>query len=272
MKKMLNALRKRAGVRTLLSAVNSNPKVAKNGKLGVLTAVLHLAPGDMSGHEVCHKRSPGCSAACLHFAGSPAYMSGKTTARIARTKLLFADRDLFLNILALEILDHIKLAESKNMEPAVRLNGTSDIVWEKKKFNLFEEVAALFPENSAPDIISLFPTLSFYDYTAIPGRTPPSNYYLTFSAKENNPQDVLQALTKGNNIAMVFSGKLPVQITLGGRKMVVINGDDHDYRPIDPPGVVVGLKVKGPKGKRDTSGFVHSLLSNEDDSAFLEAA
>lgn len=273
MAKLLNTLRKRAGVRTLLSAVNSNPKVAKNGKLGVLTAVLHLAPGNMSGHEVCPKRSAGCTAACLHFAGSPAYMSGKTTARIARTKLLFADRNLFMNILALEIAEHVALAAKENMEPAIRLNGTSDIVWEKKKFILFPEVSATLQKFHATDIINLFPTISFYDYTAIPGRNTPQNYHLTFSAKEDNQAEVLSELGRGTNIAMVFfGGKAPLQITLGGRNLVVVDGDEHDYRPADISNAIIGLKAKGTKGKRDTSGFVHSLPSNDNASLIEEAA
>ena len=273
MTKLLNALRKRAGVRSLLSAVNSNPKVAKNAsKLGVLTAVLHLAPGDMSGHEVCPKRSAGCTAACLHFAGSPAYMSGKTTARIARTKLLFSDRNLFMNILALEIAAHLRLADKENMEPAVRLNGTSDIIWEKKKFILFPEVINELGLESAQTIVALFPTVSFYDYTAIPGRQTPENYHLTFSAKEDNAIDVERALKQGQNIAVVFGGRLPAQVTLGGRKLIVINGDEHDYRPVDLQGVVVGLKAKGVKGRHDVSGFVQTLLSNDSMSHQSEAA
>lgn len=264
MTESLNALHKRAGVRSLLSAPGSNPKILKNNKLGVLTAVLHLAPGDMSGHEVCPKRSPGCTAACLHFAGSPAYMSGKTTARIARTKLLFSDRNLFMNILVLEIAKHLKLAEKQNMEAAIRLNGTSDVVWERKQFILFPGVQKLLGLEGKKNIIELFPTVQFYDYTAISGRTPPPNYHLTFSAKEQNSNDVLTEIKRGSNIAVVFQGKLPVQITLGGKKLVVINGDEHDYRPVDLQGVVVGLKAKGVKGKRDTSGFVHSLPSNDD--------
>jgi hypothetical protein len=73
-----------------LSPPDANPKVKKNQKIGVLTTVLHLAPGNMSGHEVCPKRSPGCSAACLHFAGDPSRLERKTTARVKRTNLFFA--------------------------------------------------------------------------------------------------------------------------------------------------------------------------------------
>ena len=265
MAKFLNVLRKRAGVHSLLSAINTNPKIAKNGKLGILTGILHLAPGDMSGHEVCPKRSPGCSAACLHYAGSPAYQTGKTTARIARTKLLFADRNMFMNILVLEMAEHIEKAKTLNLEPSFRLNGTSDIVWERKSFILWPETAeALRVINedinlAAKNVIEMFPTTAFYDYTAIAKRNPPENYYLVFSAKEQNMNDVAFEMGRGTNIAVVFPTKdLPTQ--LWGRE--VINGDEHDYRPADPLGVIVGLKAKGTKGRKDTSGFIYRVIDS----------
>lgn len=251
---LLNALRARAGISTLLSRPDSNPKVAKNAKVGFATAVMHLAPGNMSGHEVCPKRSPGCTAACLHFAGSPIYAIGKNKARIARTQLLFADRNLFMNILVLEIAKHARRAARLGLNAAVRLNGTSDIVWEKKRFILFPEVAAALGREG-DNVIALFPEISFYDYTAIPRRTPPANYGLTFSAKENNLADTLAEMRRGLNIAVVFFGQPPAEF----RGMAVIDGDEHDYRPADPLGVIVGLKAKGVKGKTDSSGFVHTL-------------
>ncbi|MGI9360782.1 MAG: GP88 family protein [Parasphingorhabdus sp.] len=212
----LGALRKSAGIRTLLSPLNSNPKVAKNEKLNVSTAVLHLAPGDMSGHEVCPKRSPGCSAACLHFAGNPVYQDAKTKARIKKTQLFFSNRNLFMNILALEMVSHILNVRKKGMTPAFRLNATSDIVWEKKTFILFPETAAIInkklPEAdiTAKTIIALFPATIFYDYTAIPNRSAPGNYYLTFSLKEQNLHDARGAIRQGFNIAVVFPvGVLP---------------------------------------------------------------
>src|SRR3546814_20725167 len=100
---LLADLRARAGVRSLLSDLGSNPKVATNDKLGVSTAVLHLAPGNMSGPEVCPKRPPGCSAACLHFAGYPPPPSKKDKASIKRTRLLSLDRHPFINIHPLDI-------------------------------------------------------------------------------------------------------------------------------------------------------------------------
>lgn len=223
------------------------------GKLGVLTAVMHLAPGDISGHEVCPNRSPGCTAACLHFAGSPAYMATKTKARIARTQLLFRDRNLFMNILVLEVAKHLKLAGKRNMTSAFRLNGTSDICWEAKKFVLFPEVAEqLSLPLGVTTIDKLFSDAQFYDYTAIPNRKVGANYHLTFSMKENNLADTLAAIAAGLNVAVVFAGKRPSMLL----KLPVIDGDDHDYRPADPDGCIVGLRAKGARGRQDLSGFV----------------
>lgn len=255
----LKALRDRAGVRSLLSAQDNNPKVAKNAKAGQLTAVLHLAPGNMSGHEVCPGRSPGCSAACLHFAGSPAHLKGKTKARIAKTQLFFRDRNLFLNILALEIDSHIQKARNVGLQPSIRLNGTSDICFEAKKFILFPEVAAKLRHGNkmATNIVEMFPTAQFYDYTALVNRRVPDNYHLTFSMKEDNLTEVIQALARGLNIAVVFpTADLPQEFEIDGTAYKVIDGDEHDFRPSDPTPCIIGLKAKGTSGKRDTTGFV----------------
>ena len=74
--------------------------------------------------------------------------------------------------------------------------------------------------------------------------------------------DTLNAVLQGFNVAVVFENKLPEFFELAGRRLSVIDGDEHDYRPADPKGVVVGLKVKGVKGKADTSGFVQVLAIN----------
>jgi hypothetical protein len=213
-----------------LSPPDANPKVKKNQKIGVLTTVLHLAPGNMSGHEVCPKRSAGCSAACLHFAGDPSRLERKTKARVAKTRLFFSDRNLFMNILALELAAHIRAAERKGMKAGVRLNGTSDIVWEKKRFILFPGL-----DRAGDNIIDLFPELSFYDYTKIPGRTPPANYHLTFSESETNAAAVAAEMARGVNIASVFVNRVP-EVHLG---RPVIDGDEHDFRPADAQCVVV---------------------------------
>jgi hypothetical protein len=55
------------------------------------------------------------------------------------------------------------------------------------------------------------------------------------------------------NIAVVFGGdKLPKK----WNELKVVDGDKTDGRPNDKKGVIVGLLAKGPKARRDTTGFV----------------
>jgi hypothetical protein len=128
------------------------------------------------------------------------------------------------------------------MVPMVRLNGTSDIRWERE----------------APEVFAEFPSVQFYDYTKIPTRRDlPANYHLTFSysgANERYREFWRAAVDAGLNVAVVFRKDLP-DTFLG---LPVVNGDESDIRPYDPTGVIVGLKAKG-KAKRDVSGFVVDL-------------
>ena len=50
-----------------------NPKTEKSA---VQTYILHLAPADTSGVNVC-AGAGNCKKICLHFAGNPVYMKGK---------------------------------------------------------------------------------------------------------------------------------------------------------------------------------------------------
>jgi hypothetical protein len=223
-----------------------NPKLLKGQKKGYLSSVLHLAPADLSGKNTCPKATAGCKAACLNTAGRGGiFKKGESTnviqqARIRKTKMFFEDRRAFLNELTVEIVKTIKSAEKKNLIPVFRLNGTSDIAWEK-----YEVI-------SGKNIFQMFPEVQFYDYTKILGRKVSHipNYHLTFSKADGNDMDVRLAASNGMNIAAVFK-ELPEKYI--GRP--VINGDETDLRFLDPKGVIVGLKAKG-KAKKDTSGFV----------------
>jgi hypothetical protein len=192
------------------------------------------------------------------YAGNPLYFKAKNQARIKKTDLYFDKRDLYFNILALEIHAALAKAKDADMEPAFRLNGTSDIPYEIKKFRLFPWVAKKIGRKHKADmgtIIELFDKVQFYDYTKIPKRNPPSNYHLTFSESEINAAHVQEEIKRGRNIASVFPRKAVPESHLG---LPVIDGDEHDYRVADPQGVVVGLKVKGTKGFADKTGFTHA--------------
>lgn len=251
----IKSLKETMGVNSLVSAEDANPKVAKSGKLGVRTAVLHLAPADLSGYEVCPMRSKGCTAACLHSAGNPAYFMNKNKSRIARTKAFFEHREEFMNLLMLELAKFRDKAHKDDFEFAGRLNGTSDIRWESVRFNVLPWVAERTGYSGPTEnvtILEVFADEQFYDYTKLHNRKKvPKNYHLTFSMNETN-QDFAE--DSPLNVAVVFAGKLPD--TYLGRE--VIDGDEHDFRPQDPDGVVVGLKAKG-LGRADDTGFVVQL-------------
>ena len=247
----IKSLKETLGVNSLLTNEGANPKVAKNEKVGVLGAVLHLAPHTMSGYQTCPMSSAGCRAACLMSAGNPAYLKNKTEARIKRTKAFFEHRDEFMNLLVLEMDKHLKSAEKQNMQPTFRLNGTSDIRWESVKFTLWPWVSERIGREAdrSLTVLELFSEIQFMDYTKLHNRkNVPDNYHLTFSLNETNQEF---ATKQPHNIAAVFGGKLPDEYL--GRP--VIDGDEHDYRPDDDQGVVVGLKAKG-KARADDSGFV----------------
>jgi len=232
-----------------------NPKVLKGLKQGYNTYILHLAPASLSGHNTCPKATEGCKAACLNTAGRGGmFKRGESTntiqqARIRKTKLFYSDREQFMALLVKDIELAIKQSARLGLIPVFRLNGTSDLSWEKYPVKMGNVIYS--------NIFNAFGFVQFYDYTKVLGRKVSgiSNYHLTFSAADGNDADVLSAIQQGYNIATVFGIKktLPMPESYLGRP--VFNGDESDLRFLDPKGVVVGLYAKG-KAKKDTSGFV----------------
>jgi hypothetical protein len=229
----------------------ANPKIQKGTKLGYLSFILHLAPADLSGRETCPKRTAGCTAACLNTAGRGGmFRKGENTnviqqARIRKTRYFFEDRDAFMEDLVTDIMRAVNYARRKGLTPVFRLNGTSDLSWEK------------YPTRyGAKNIFDQFPTLQFYDYTKVLGRKVADipNYHLTFSAADGNEADVQKAINAGMNVTVVFD-RIPD--TYMGKP--VFNADETDLRFRDPQGVVLGLKAKG-RAKKDTTGFVRRTI------------
>jgi hypothetical protein len=232
-----------------------NPKMIKGMKQGYMTYILHLAPATLSGYNTCPKATAGCIAACLNTAGRGGmFKKGESTnviqqARIRKTKMFFENRLEFMALLVKDIELGIKQSEKKDLIPVFRLNGTSDISFEK-----YEVIRnGLEYEN----IFDAFSEVQFYDYTKILGRkvTGISNYHLTFSEADGNALDTLNAIRSGMNVSTVFGIKKNSPMPDFWNGMNVFNGEDSDLRFLDPKGVVVGLYAKG-KAKKDVSGFV----------------
>lgn len=241
-------------VKNILS-VSKDAKTIKGTKLGVLTGVLYLAPHDLSGFQVCPKASEGCKLACLYTAGRGIY-SRTQNGRINKTKWFFENRESFMATLVDNVNALIRKADRENLMPAIRLNGTSDIAWEK--------MAVTIDGVKHASIMEAFPDVQFYDYTAILGRSKAvklDNYQLTFSLKENNDKDAQKALAQGYNIAVVLRlGRTETKPTTWSG-YPVINGDETDVRFMDAKhGHIVALFPKG-KGRYDTSGFVREINS-----------
>jgi hypothetical protein len=229
----------------------ANPKIQKGTKLGYLSFILHLAPADLSGHNTCPKATAGCKSACLNTAGRGGmFRKGETTnaiqkARIRKTKYFYEDRAGFMLDLAYDIQKGIKMAEKLGLKPVFRLNGTSDLSWEKYEVPVF----------CTKNIFELYPNVQFYDYTKVLGRKVADipNYFLIFSKADGNDADVGKAMAQGMNVAAVFD-EVPDEYM--GKE--VINADETDLRFLDPKGVIAGLKAKG-RAKKDYSGFVIRL-------------
>lgn len=223
----------------------ANPKIQKGTKLGYLSFILHLTPADLSGRETCPKRTAGCTAACLNTAGRGGmFKRGENTnmiqkARIRKTQYFFANRDAFMVDLANDIRKAIKFAERKGLTPVFRLNGTSDLSWEKYWVPVYDMT-----------LFELFPQVQFYDYTKVLGRKTSAfpNYHLTFSKADGNDSDVAEALLQGMSVVAVYDA-IPEGVP---------SADETDLRFLDPKGIMLGLKAKG-RAKKDYSGFVIRL-------------
>ena len=232
-----------------------NPKVLKGLKQGYNTYILHLAPAKLSGYETCPKRTIGCTDSCLNLAGRGGmFKKGETTnniqkARIRKTKMFFENRIEFMADLVKDIELAIKQSEKKGLIPVFRLNGTSDLSFEKyeviRNGKLYRNIFSAFPDNI------------FYDYTKVLGRKIADipNYSLTFSAADGNDTDVFKAIAQGYNIAVVFGIKKTLPMPDSYLGLPVFNGDESDLRFLDPKQVIVGLYAKG-KAKKDVTGFV----------------
>ena len=165
--------------------------------------------------------------------------------RKAKARMFMSERETYLRHLERQSARLVAKAARENLKPCVRLNGSTDIAFERMRFGA-----------SRQTLLERFSNVQFVDYTKVASRFKniPANLSLTFSRSETNEAECLELLAQGHNVAIVFGNGLPVSRLWNGYR--VIDGDRHDLRHLDPKGVVVGLSPKGAKAKRDMSGFV----------------
>jgi hypothetical protein len=241
-----------------LFSIDTNPKTIKGQKLGYITAVLYLAPSNISGYQVCPMaKMANCENACLYKAGRGAF-NATQKARINKTQYYFADKIGFMRQIAINIHRLIIKGAKLDLIPLVRMNGTSDIKWENVPISIDDKTAKIIDKKAGiyTNIFSVFPEIQFYDYTKIPSRDNSiPNYDLTYSysGASGYIKYVTQAINNGMRIAVVFRNENIIPKEFLG--IHVVPGDNSDIRHLDPKGSIIALYAKGP-GKKDNSGFV----------------
>lgn len=239
-----------------------SPKAIKAQSFGYLNAINYMAPAQSGGvGNLCADASPTCLLLCLGwFSGQASMVSDLDNdtnsvreSRKAKTRMFMHARKQFMAEMRAGIEAAIRQAIRQSLKLCVRLNGASDVPWEAIKCE------------DGRTILETFPNVQFIDYTKSFKRAMkhaqglmPANYHLTFSRSETNEDRCLEILKAGGNVAVVFGDQLPE--TWNGWR--VIDGDEHDLRHLDPRGgVVIGLKPKGVRARRDMSGFVVRLAA-----------
>jgi hypothetical protein len=252
--------------RPLLSANSKLKKLPGKAKsyraIGCAMAPFKFAS---SAHNLCTWATPGCVEACNGlFAGMNVTPSTRF-ALIGRARLYLEFRELFKAKLREEVGRFVKLCKRTGRIPAIRLNVSSDIVWER-----------IFPE-----LFADFPECRWYDYSkALPKhrRILPGNYTVAHSYSEKTTFDDVESIfNAGRNIIVAFDsaynpqrhlfGALPKSVVFRckatGRELVkrVFNADAQDIRIAELDGIdgVGGLHGKSGNTRVESaieSGFM----------------
>ena len=239
---------KEVGV-SYLGAVAQSAKLRHSLYHKVSTYGIYLASADLSGFNVC-PNSEYCKDNCLNGSGHNMVdrLSKKGTidrSRTIKTRLLFANKEVFMRIMIHEIEKERKKAENNGTFFSIRLNCTSDI--NPIAFTL-----------NGKNILEIFPDIQFYDYTKVLNRIALakkySNYDITWSidGSEKNREIGLELLKNGGRVAVVY-GENDMPKTWYGYECC--NGDETDYRPSDIA-PVCALKFK-----KTANNYVHGKFT-----------
>lgn len=223
---------------TYLGAVSVSAKLAHSEKYShVNTYGIYLASADLSGFNVC-SHSTYCKDNCLMGSGRNkverlSNRSSIDTSRIIKTRLFFANREVFMKLMIHEIKREMKRAKLIGNFFAIRLNCTSDLS------------PLLFTLNGK-NVLDIFNKCVIYDYTKVPSRlnllNRYPNYDLTWSidGSNENLEIGLGYLESGGRVAVVYGEDIMPKKWYG---YDTCDGDLTDYRIQDPAQVCM-LKFK----------------------------
>ena len=231
-----------------LKLLGSSTKTEKNlDNKPIKVSVLYLSPSYEAGMgiNVC-PNAMSCKESCLSNSGRLALHISN---RIAKTRAFIGYPAEFLTQLIMDIQIKAYEAWIRGDVLYVRLNGTSDIIWED-----YIDLEALVADTAG--------LAGFYDYTKFPlsSRSPTPAYHLTYSVDERKASltRAKQYRDAGYPIAVVATEQDHKALVKGAG---LTDGDRSDHRFFDT-GVVV-LKAKrlfnGKKYKQPGVGLVRSL-------------
>ena len=141
-----------------LLSVGKNPKIDKSNKVSsrYWSVIMHLRPVNT---KICpYQDIAKCKSACLNTAGLGGVYPSIQKARQRKTDLFLNDRDEFMRQLVHDIEKFIRACDRKDKLPAIRLNGTSDIQWEKIDIdgqNIFHNARMFSKPSTKPTCIRL---------------------------------------------------------------------------------------------------------------------
>lgn len=222
----------------------------------------------MSGNGLCTGSSQACRDSCLAFAGKNTAtneQSGDSNIIPKRKQVeaLYFAPEAFLRMLLESIWAHERACAKQNARPYVRMNVLSDIPWEAW----------------VPWFFNHFTTARPYDYSKLPGRvsTPKYDLTLSFAGGDHSAAACRAYLKAGGRVAVVFVHGFTTKFSAPRSAMApgiaheddrtpadrslerplpkmfwgapVVDGDGSDIRPLDPKGVVIGLRWKVYQGR-----------------------
>lgn len=257
-----------------LLGVNEKLKKAKRGYegfepitlpdgRGVETTGLALSPAYQEGKFNTCPNSASCKHECLGKTSGNYFklgggqdltaFKGPRLNSLRKTIAFLRDPHAFAVKLYDEIGQAKEMAAQNGNHLGVRLNVLSDI----------------HPIVHKP-IIENHDDVTFYDYTKNNTDPVADNHHYTHSStgvsqpgvdnEHSNWNKMRKRLLKGDNVAMAFTHHehLPHEVhdQETGHKFKVVDGDDHDFRPLDMQpegehGVIIGLRNKKATGEKD---------------------
>lgn len=237
----------------------------------------------LTGNGVCVGSSEACRTTCLVYAGQNQAVEHNNLIKGDRLLGFLHEPLAFIRMMIDSMQKHVESCARLGLVPYFRPNILSDIPWEYLFPELWTyrdfENLSVYDYTKLPGRQTEFLGKMLSSKGADPMLNGALRYDLTFSFSGENGEIMEHELDRGMRLAIVFlrglkSGSLKPSAKTGkvnykpaesfenmrflGRKVLgplgrkrykIIDGDEHDLRPLDPQGTIVGLRFKSLRGK-----------------------